>query len=185
MGNNKSGPSRIDEFWDVKKKLGQGSFGVVRLCIRKKPADGHRAAVKIIKKKNLTAKELETLNREADILKKADHPNCVQLEAIYESKHHLYLVMELCEGGELFDAICENTFSEARASNIVHQITGALQYLHSFGIVHRDLKPENLLFQTKRKKKNKVNGLWFGKHSRARLQSEFGNEVWYTSLCSS
>jgi len=151
-GKQKKG--RIEDYWDIKKKLGQGSFGTVRECIRK--SDKAVAAVKIIRKKDLTDKEKKTLEREADILTKATHANCVQLYDIFDTKHHLYLVMELCSGGELFDAICENNFSEKDAANIVKQITEALIYLHSKEIVHRDLKPENLLYETKLRKKIKL-----------------------------
>jgi len=141
---------RIENFWTIKEKLGQGSFGTVRLCERK--SDQLKAAVKIIRKRELSQKEVKILDREADILAKVDNPNCVRLFDIYDTKHHLYLIMELCEGGELFDAICESNFSEADAAAIVQQITKSLIYLHAQGIVHRDLKPENLLYQTKDKK---------------------------------
>jgi len=150
----KSSKGRIEEYWDIKEKLGQGSFGTVRKCIRKK--DGLVAAVKIIRKRDLNKKELKTLDREAEILTKATHPNCVLLYDIFDTKHHLYLVMEICEGGELFDAICENNFTEKDAAKVVKQITEALIYLHEKGIVHRDLKPENLLYATKDRKNIKL-----------------------------
>jgi len=150
----KSSKGRIEEYWDIKDKLGQGSFGTVRRCIRK--SDGQEAAVKIIRKRDLNKKELKTLDREAEILTKATHPNCVLLYDIFDTKHHLYLVMELCTGGELFDAICEQNFNERDAAKVVRQITEALIYLHEKGIVHRDLKPENLLYATKEKKNIKL-----------------------------
>jgi len=151
---SKKNKGRLEEFWDIKQKLGQGSFGTVRKCIRK--TDGLEAAVKIIRKRDLNKKELKTLDREADILTKANHENCVQLYDIFDTKHHLYLVMEICEGGELFEAICEQNFDEASASEVVKQITEALIYLHAQGIVHRDLKPENLLYATTERQKIKL-----------------------------
>lgn len=114
------------------------------------------AAVKIIRKRDLNKKELKTLDREAEILTKATHPNCVLLYDIFDTKHHLYLVMELCTGGELFDAICENNFNERDAAKVVKQITEALIYLHEKSIVHRDLKPENLLYASDAKKNIKL-----------------------------
>jgi len=140
---------RIEEYWEIKEKLGQGSFGTVRRCIRK--TDKKEAAVKIIRKRDLNKKELKTLDREADILTKAQHKHCVQLYDIFDTKHHLYLVMEICSGGELFDAICENNFNEKDAASLVKQITEALIYLHDKEIVHRDLKPENLLYAGKKR----------------------------------
>jgi len=157
MGQNESTQKqkgRIETFWKLGEKLGQGSFGTVRKVTRL--GDGLKAAVKIIRKRDLNAKELKTLDREANILSNVHHAHCVSLLDIFKTKHHLYLVMELCTGGELFDAICEANFSEYSAARIVKQITSALIYLHEKEIVHRDLKPENLLFETPAKKKIKL-----------------------------
>uniref|UniRef100_A0A3P8XTL8 Protein kinase domain-containing protein n=1 Tax=Esox lucius TaxID=8010 RepID=A0A3P8XTL8_ESOLU len=75
------------------------------------------------------------------------HANIVSLEDIFESKSHLYLVMQLVSGGELFDRIVEKGFyTEKDASKLIQQILDAVKYLHDMGIVHRDLKPENLLY---------------------------------------
>ncbi|XP_016094402.1 calcium/calmodulin-dependent protein kinase type 1-like [Sinocyclocheilus grahami] len=75
------------------------------------------------------------------------HENIVSLEDIFESQSHLYLVMQLVSGGELFDRIVEKGFyTERDASKLIRQILDAVKYLHDMGIVHRDLKPENLLY---------------------------------------
>ncbi|KFR02284.1 Calcium/calmodulin-dependent protein kinase type 1, partial [Nipponia nippon] len=75
------------------------------------------------------------------------HPNIVALDDIYESGTHLYLIMQLVSGGELFDRIVEKGFyTERDASALIRQILDAVKYLHDMGIVHRDLKPENLLY---------------------------------------
>merc|ERR1719499_145507 len=110
------------------------------------------AAVKIIDKKNLGQNELKNLDRESHILAMADHPNCVRLLEIFDTKNRLYLVQEICKGGELFDAITkskEGAFTEERAAGVVRQVASALQYLHDQGIAHRDLKPENILYYDK------------------------------------
>ena len=61
----------------------------------------------------------------------------------------MYLVTELCAGGELFDRIIKaEFFEEDQAAVIFRQILQALNYCHTLNIVHRDLKPENFLFQT-------------------------------------
>lgn len=58
--------------------------------------------------------------------------------------------MELCTGGELFDAILEEQkFSEKKAAKIISDLLSAINYMHNKGIVHRDLKPENLLLENK------------------------------------
>jgi len=74
-------------------------------------------------------------------------PNIVALDDIYESGGHLYLIMQLVSGGELFDRIVEKGFyTERDASRLIFQVLDAVKYLHDLGIVHRDLKPENLLY---------------------------------------
>ena len=81
---------------------------------------------------------------------KSDHPNIIKLYEIYEDEKYIYLIMQLCRGGELFDKIMEhiskNTkYTEKEILRIFQQLMSALNYCHSLGICHRDLKLENLL----------------------------------------
>lgn len=72
-----------------------------------------------------------------------DHPNIVRLEEVYESQSEIYLVQELCLGGELFDRLDEQPdyhYTEAECARLVKQMLSAVRYLHSKGIIHRDLK---------------------------------------------
>ncbi|XP_045385735.1 calcium/calmodulin-dependent protein kinase type 1 isoform X5 [Lemur catta] len=76
-----------------------------------------------------------------DVLGTIKHPNIVALDDIYESGGHLYLIMQLVSGGELFDRIVEKGFyTERDASRLIFQVLDAVKYLHDLGIVHRDLK---------------------------------------------
>ena len=75
------------------------------------------------------------------------HPNVVQMREVYETKTHMYLIMECIQGGELFDHIKSKEMGELESAFVTYQILEALQYLHISGIVHRDLKPENLLIE--------------------------------------
>ena len=77
-----------------------------------------------------------------------DHPNIVKYYETYESPNYLYLVMEYCQGGELFKKLTENhsQFTELSAARIMQSLLLAVNYLHSKGIAHRDLKPENVMF---------------------------------------
>jgi calcium-dependent protein kinase len=80
-----------------------------------------------------------------------DHPNIVRLEEVYESQSEIYLVQELCLGGELFDRLDEQPdyhYTEAECARLVKQMLSAVRYLHSKGIIHRDLKLENFLFSS-------------------------------------
>jgi len=99
--------------------------------------------------KELVERE-ETLNNEIEILSKIDHPSVVKMHAIFDTTEHLFIVMELMEGGELYEeVISRSTFSEMEAAVIIRQLLDALVYLHARGIVHRDLKLENLLLAKK------------------------------------
>jgi len=80
-----------------------------------------------------------------------DHPNVIKLYEIFEDSRYIYLIMEECNGGELFQRIFQrisekNLYSEKDAAMIFKQIMNAVCHCHSLNICHRDLKPENLLF---------------------------------------
>lgn len=75
----------------------------------------------------------------------------MQLKEVFETDDKIQLILELVNGGELFERIVEKgQYSEQDAAQAVRDILSALQYLHSHGIVHRDIKPENLLYETER-----------------------------------
>uniref|UniRef100_A0AAY4B8Y3 Protein kinase domain-containing protein n=1 Tax=Denticeps clupeoides TaxID=299321 RepID=A0AAY4B8Y3_9TELE len=121
-----------------------GAFSEVVLAEEKRTQ--RLVAIKCIPKKALEGKE-NSIENEIAVLHKIKHANIVSLEDIFESKSHLYLVMQLVSGGELFDRIVEKGFyTEKDASKLIQQILDAVKYLHDMGIVHRDLKPENLLY---------------------------------------
>lgn len=147
MGNSvkKLKKEEIQKYYDIKEKLGTGSFAVVKRAVRK--SDGHQFAIKVIKKSKLNAEELAVVHDEVEIMHKVNHPNCVQLFEMFETSKKMYMVLELLTGGELFDRIVKKgSYSEKEASEVIKSVTSALQYLHDNGIVHRDLKPENLIY---------------------------------------
>lgn len=79
-----------------------------------------------------------------------DHPNILKLYEWFEDEIHIYLVTEICTGGELFDVIIERKhFNEDDAAFIMKQLLSAITYCHSNKVAHRDLKPENILFDSK------------------------------------
>lgn len=151
MGNvavQKGGTEKLAQLYDVQEKLGSGSFATVKRCVRLK--DKRQFALKIVKKKGMDAKELESLKQEVQILMNLNHPNIVKLYEVFDTSKRMYMVMDLLIGGELFDRIVKKgSFSEAEAASLIKQVTSALIYMHKNGVVHRDLKPENLLFETK------------------------------------
>lgn len=79
----------------------------------------------------------------------AENPNVVTIKGTYEDSLHVHLVMELCEGGELFDRIvAKGQYSEREAARLIKTIVGVVEACHSLGVIHRDLKPENFLFES-------------------------------------
>ena len=93
----------------------------------------------------LTFLFLSVLN-EVKILQSVSHPNVINLVDVIDTPDYLYIVLELAEGGELFDKIIEKTrFNESEAKLHFYQMASAISYLHSKKICHRDLKPENVL----------------------------------------
>ena len=142
--------------YTLKSELGSGSYGRVVSAIHNQTHESR--AIKIINK--LTIKSDETRSKimnEVEILKNLDHPNIVKLYEFHEDDTNLYLVMELCTGGELLDSIISNgNFDEAQAVLYLKQILSAVVYLHSLNIVHRDLKLENLLIEHSRSSNIKI-----------------------------
>ena len=133
--------------YEVLKQLGKGGYGEVYRV--KNRRTGEIRACKHLSK--LRIKFLDKFQREINILIKADHPNIIKLYEIFESKRSVYLIMEECKGGEMFDRIVDHIenqkmYSEKDAANIFQQIMSTLEYCHNNGICHRDLKPENLLY---------------------------------------
>lgn len=130
------------------KVLGVGAGGVVRQV-------SHRAtkipfAAKCLKKDLAnTEKGLKQLRDEIKLMCEVSHPHVVRIEEVYESPTEIFIVQELCTGGELFDRLEELTegrYTESLCAKLVSQMLSAVSYLHKAGITHRDLKLENFLF---------------------------------------
>lgn len=97
----------------------------------------------------MTEEDLIGMQTEIEILKTLDHPNVVKLIDVYEDEKHICLVMELMEGGELFDQILsKECFLEEEARVACKVMINAIKYCHEHEIVHRDIKPENLLLKS-------------------------------------
>jgi len=128
--------------------LGSGVSGIVRLVKHK--TTGIEYAVKAIDL-GLIENELmlDRLRNEIYIMCEVDHPNIVRLDEVYESVSEIYLVQELCLGGDLFDRLDEQPdyhYTENQCAHLVKQMLSSVRYLHSKKVIHRDLKLENFIF---------------------------------------
>ena len=147
----------------LEETIGEGAFAKVKLGTH--IHTGEKVAIKILNKEKLFEEALEDnlangiegcdiqkIRKEINILKRLRHKNVIQLYEIMESKTNLYIVMEYCEGKELFDYIVHNKYlSEREACRFFQQIIDGVEYLHLSNITHRDLKPENLLLDNKKR----------------------------------
>lgn len=140
--------------YELGKEVGRGHFGHTCWAKCKKGAFKNQpVAVKIISKaKMTTAISIEDVRREVKLLKGlSGHQHMVQFLDAFEDDQNVYIVMELCEGGELLDRILSRggRYIENDAKSIVVQILSVASFCHLQGVVHRDLKPENFLFSTR------------------------------------
>lgn len=137
--------------YSLGKLLGHGQFGYTFAAVDR--ASGERVAVKRIdKNKMVLPVAVEDVKREVKILKALQgHENVVHFYNAFEDDNYVYIVMELCEGGELLDRILakkDSRYSEKDAAVVVRQMLKVAAECHLHGLVHRDMKPENFLFKS-------------------------------------
>ncbi|EPZ32087.1 Protein kinase, catalytic domain-containing protein [Rozella allomycis CSF55] len=126
--------------------IGQGNFSCVKYGIHTKTHCP--VAVKTLRKNQV--KDLSVITREIEAMRSLDHPNIVKLYDALETHNNFYLVMELCNGGELFHRIRRyGPLSELSALSVFYQLCSAVKHAHDHGWIHRDLKCENVMFDSK------------------------------------
>jgi len=144
---HKARPAReMRKRYQVGPVLGEGTFAVVYRGTDRVSRD--RVAIKEISKELSENEALE--NEVCVMLSTGVHENLVSLRDVFDGKDKLYLILDLAEGGELFDRIIERgELSEQSAASMLLSAVRGLQHLHSFGIAHLDIKPENLLLTSR------------------------------------
>ncbi|XP_066397538.1 calcium-dependent protein kinase 22-like [Miscanthus floridulus] len=136
-------------------ELGRGEFGVTRRC--EDAATGEALACKTLRRKRLLLRhagpDADDVRREVEITRRMSEVGGGRVACLREACEDddgVHLVMELCEGGELFDRIFERDhYSERAAAKLARTIVEVVQLCHENGVMHRDLKPENFLFVNK------------------------------------
>ena len=144
--------SRIGEKYLLLRTLGQGTFGKVKLAVHAETNE--LVAIKILMDRSTNE---EVFLKEINLMSLITHPNVLRLieynnDGIKTSKTDgsvrtvAYAVVELAQGGEIFDYVAETgRFSERVSRYFFRQIIEGLEACHNKGVSHRDLKPENIL----------------------------------------
>eukprot|EP01062_Namystynia_karyoxenos_P025377 TRINITY_DN19986_c0_g1_i1.p1 TRINITY_DN19986_c0_g1~~TRINITY_DN19986_c0_g1_i1.p1 ORF type:complete len:408 (+),score=146.83 TRINITY_DN19986_c0_g1_i1:78-1226(+) len=142
------GARRCADRFDLRKKLGEGAFGLVRKAIDK--STGDPVAIKMISCAQLALDKAghERLEREIAILQTLKHPNLVNLREILanDETNEMWLVLEFVDGSDLMAVIDKaHHLSEDLGKKYLRQMVIGLNYVHSQNVAHRDLKPENIM----------------------------------------
>ncbi|KAI8089890.1 kinase-like domain-containing protein [Halteromyces radiatus] len=137
----------IDNDYQLLEELGHGSYGC--LFLGQSLTDNTYVAIKVLSKLGLDNQQLELQQLEIDIQASLKHPYLLGLERVIHEKNHVFMVMELCDQGDLFDFVVQQDKSD---ENVVKssfiQILEAVEHMHAQGVYHRDLKLENVLLKS-------------------------------------
>ena len=142
---------RVTDKYHLGRELGRGEFGVTRLATDRGAARERLACKSIPKARLRTAVDVADVRREVAIMASLpDHPALVRMRAAYEDDEAVHIVMELCDGGELFDRIvARGRYTERAAAAAARTVAEVVRACHAHGVMHRDLKPENFLYAGK------------------------------------
>ena len=133
--------------YELTGTLGHGAFSTVVKALNK--LDNKMYACKVMAKTVIEGERDKIMfQREIDAMAFMRHPSLVALRDFFWDERNYYMIMDLCNGGELFDYIVQHDrLDEASAAYLFKQIVQAVKYCHQLGVAHRDLKPENILIQ--------------------------------------
>ncbi|CAO3643793.1 unnamed protein product [Mucor hiemalis] len=170
----------VGDDFQLLEVLGHGAYGCLFLGQNLK--NNAYVAVKVLSKSGLDLQQLQLQQLEIDIQSSLSHPNLLALHRVIQDTDYIYMVMELCDQGDLFDfVIRDQDISMIREESLVKklflQILEAVESMHAQGVYHRDLKLENVLLKCENDEDEddiscKVAD--FGLATRERYSMEFG-----------
>ncbi|XP_049310009.1 death-associated protein kinase related [Bactrocera dorsalis] len=143
-----------NELYEILGEVGRGKFGTVYKCQEKE--NGLKLAAKFVPIPK--REDRRNVEREVEIMNSLQHHLIIQLYAAYEHQKMMCVVLELVEGGELFDRVVDDEFvlTERVCVVFIRQVCEAMEFIHRNNILHLDLKPENILCLTQEGNRIKI-----------------------------
>jgi serine/threonine protein kinase len=140
----------VGEEFQLLEVLGHGAYGC--LFLGQSVKNNNYVAVKVLTKSGLDLQQLQLQQLEIDIQTSLKHPNLLALHRVIQDTDYIYMVMELCDQGDLFDfVIRDQDVNAIRPEHLVKklflQILEGVESMHASGVYHRDLKLENVLLK--------------------------------------
>jgi len=139
---------KFKDVYQLNEKIKSGAYATV--CKASHRQTGHKYAVKCIQRSKLSNAEETAIMTEISIMSSLTHHNIISLVDFFEQSDYFLLVMEFCEGGDLFDRIGQKKgYNERDARDLCTRVLEAIKYCHEdMGVAHCDLKPRNLLLRS-------------------------------------
>ncbi|KAI8985891.1 kinase-like domain-containing protein, partial [Pilobolus umbonatus] len=140
----------VDEEYQLLEVLGHGAYGC--LFLGQSSKDHSYVAVKVLSKAGLDLQQLQLQQLEIDTQASLKHPNLLALHRVIQDTDYIYMVMELCDQGDLFDFVIRDQQNnpireEYLVKKLFLEILNGVEVMHSQGVYHRDLKLENVLLK--------------------------------------
>jgi len=148
LTNGKVGQT-FNDVYALDRKIRDGRISGIWIGCKRDISESKKVAIKVITVDKSNHHEEARIMNEVAILKSLDHPNVLKLIDFFEESPNFFLVMELMEGGDLFDRIAHKMqYTEMDARQLALSLLQAVQHIHSRCVAHRDLKPQNLLLKS-------------------------------------